>query len=601
MAEKPGAISNEVTVTIDLTEPAIFLQGSEPQASTSMLRGALHVKVTKRCKIKAISLKFTGKAVIQWSESISSRKTSLDENHEFWTHTWPLFDPVLHNEKRGTNADQVRLLDGEDDARTTVTPIADPVERSTSTVSLSNLSLREAKRLSLTVGQYRSPTKDESQAPAKGYRVFLPGYYIYSFEHPLDNHLPESINVESGSVKYELVAEVARAGAFKTNVLRNLEVPVIRVPAEGSLETVEPIAISRMWEDQLHYDIIISGKSFPLGSQVPVAFKLTPLAKVQCHRIRVLLTESVEYYSAKDRVHRHRNESPRKIQLFEKRADSLPTSAVPGSTLRITAGGGVPHNMRARAARGESVMTSATNIFGDLEGNENVGPTEMEFNVQLPSCKSMKRDPRQRLHPDTTYENIVVRHWIKILLRLSRADEQVPGKRRHFEIAIDSPLQILSCRATQANMFLPAYSSPSSSGSSAPLYGCGCPDARRSPEAPPEGSVLALPSAAHIPGIEERTRPVHLLRAPSYQPPAFDAEAPPPMLMTPPPNYADIASPTHGLEDYFGRMRAVYNNESDDEGYAQYATSPGGRVNVPLTPGGRVNRSMEISRAYGAL
>ena len=39
----------------------------------------------------------------------------------------------------------------------------------------------------------------------------------------------------------------------------------------------------------------------------------------------------------------------------------------------------------------------------------------MEFNVQLPSCHMMKDKLKsERLHFDTTYQNIQVNHWIKV-------------------------------------------------------------------------------------------------------------------------------------------------------------------------------------------
>ena len=220
--------------------------------------------------------------------------------------------------------------------------------------------------------------------------------------------------MELGSVKYELEASIERAGAFRANLLGNKEVTLIRAPSEGSLEQVEPIAISRNWEDQLHYDIVISGKSFPLGAQVPIAFKLTPLAKVQCHRIKVFVTENIEYFCSQKRV--HRMEPTRKIQLFEKRPDGPPTSAFPGSSMRIVSGGGLSYDQRAAASRGEEVTPSdSTNLLGNLEGDYNIGPTEMEFNVQLPSCINMKdKEKSQRLHFDTTYQNIQVHHWIKV-------------------------------------------------------------------------------------------------------------------------------------------------------------------------------------------
>jgi len=280
---------------------------------------------------------------------------------------------------------------------------------------------REEKRLSLRANQSRSFGKGDSSSNGpsvaqKGYRTFAPGDYMYNFELPLDSHLPETIDVDLGSVKYELEATIERAGAFKANLVGAKEVVLIRAPAEGSLEQVEPIAISRNWEDQLHYDIDISGKSFPLGAQVPIAFKLTPLAKVQCHRIKVMVTENIEYWANNRRV--HRMEPVRKIQLFEKRADGPPTSTFPGSTMRVMSGGGIPYDQRAEAARGESVMPlDPSNLLGPLNDGDNgaIGPTEMEFNVQLPTCKDMRdRDRTQRIHFDTTYQNIQVHHWIKV-------------------------------------------------------------------------------------------------------------------------------------------------------------------------------------------
>ena len=248
----------------------------------------------------------------------------------------------------------------------------------------------------------------------KGYRTFTPGDYIYNFELPIDSRLPETIDVDLGHVKYLLEATVERAGAFRSNLVGSREVTFIRAPAEGSLEQVEPIAISRTWEDQLHYDIVISGKSFPLGSSVPIAFKLTPLAKVQLHRIKVFVTENIQYFTANKRV--HRLEPVRKIQLFEKRADSKSVSAYPGSQVRITAGGGIAYDSRTEAARGnEDVPRDRTNLLGNLESGAEVGPTEMEFNVQLPSCHDMaERDRPQRLNFDTTYQGIQVNHWIKV-------------------------------------------------------------------------------------------------------------------------------------------------------------------------------------------
>ncbi|KAK1030011.1 hypothetical protein LTS16_019199, partial [Friedmanniomyces endolithicus] len=276
-----------------------------------------------------------------------------------------------------------------------------------------------------------------------------------------------------------------------------------------------------------------------------------------------------------------------------------------------------------------------TNLLGNLEGETNIGPTEMEFNVQLPSCKDMReRDRSQRLHFDTTYQNIQVHHWIKIVMRLSKPDINDSTKRRHFEISIDSPFHILSCQATQANTSLPAYSAPETAANPSggiSLHSCGCPgaaaihrasttsfvpsltstrpstsagadnDDRRPTTPTPHSPSLTRPQQAHIPGHQPPAaaassafeRPIHLLRAPSFNPPAFEDEDPPPPLVTPPPQYDDIASPTSGLADYFSRLADAYDSDDDDRGRLGV-----GRVSVPLTPGGRVHRSMDVRREW---
>ena len=342
-------------------------------------------------------------------------------------HTWPFFNAQFSNAENSHGADQVQLAKS---ANASVKDLGvfgpnlspfDHFQRSSSPIK-SNLTTKETKRLSLQLSQSRSFGKGESASGGptvaqKGYKTFDPGDYVYNFELALDSRLPESIAVELGSVKYGLEALVERAGAFRANLFGMKEVTLIRAPAEGSLEHVEPIAISRNWEDQLHYDIIISGKSFPLGSQVPIAFKLTPLAKVQCHRIKVYLTENIQYYTANKRV--HRIEPTKKLQLFEKRADGPSVSAFPGSSVRITAGGGVDYDSREAAARGdENIERDTTNLLGNLNGEHNIGPTEMEFTVQLPSCQHLKEKEKwHRVHFDTTSSTIQVNHWIKVDLR----------------------------------------------------------------------------------------------------------------------------------------------------------------------------------------
>jgi arrestin-related trafficking adapter 3/6 len=423
--EKPIASGNGLSISISLAEPVLYLQGFDQNDSTSgstaMLRGSLHLHVTKQAKLKTISLSFRGRSDTEWPEGIPPRRIEFRDTEIIMNHTWPFFNAQFPQAEHSYCADVVHLAKGPLISTKEVGVTASSFDLFQRTASpRPNPNHREANRLSLQLNQSRSFGKGETinggpTIAQKGFKVFHPGDYVYNFELPVDSRLPESINVELGNVKYELEALVERSGAFRANLMGTKQLTMIRAPAEGSLEQIEPIAISRNWEDQLHYDIVISGKSFPLGASVPIAFKLTPLAKVQCHRIKVFVTENIQYFTANKRV--HRLEPTRKVQLFEKRADAPSTSAYPGSTMRVTAGGGIAWDHREAAARGEeNVSRDQTNLLGNLDyDSASIGPTEMEFNVKLPSCHQMKDRPKsERLHFDTTYQNIQVNHWIKV-------------------------------------------------------------------------------------------------------------------------------------------------------------------------------------------
>ncbi|CAL3969236.1 unnamed protein product [Diplocarpon coronariae] len=662
-SEKPIASSGGIACHINLAEPVIFLTGLDHDgttrdsgfSTTSLLRGKLILNITKNVKIKTISLKFTGRARTLWPEGIPPEKTELFEEDSLRTQVLPFFNFGYEDAESGYGTQCNYIIRGERSGNSSVTNLAldGPGSTGTSGFSLPGitsrastiLSSREQKRLSLQSDQSRSFTKSESQYGAtprqKGYKTFYPGIYEYNFELPIDNNSPESLDVKMAYVRWNLEAVVRRAGTFKADIIGNKEIPVIRSPSEDSLELVEPISISRRWEDQLYYEIMISGKTFPLGSKIPIAFKLMPLAKVQVHKIKVYVSETVEYHAKNKKV--TRREPQRKILLFEKSAGKPLAKEYQTSVVRTTRGGEQSQQERAsnrnsalntrqmEAARAgvepEPLPDQTENMLGDIDlGLSNLlGSTEMEMEVQLPTCETMAKDATKKLTHACTWKNVDVHHWIKIVLRISRLDAEDPTgkKRRHFEISIDSPISLLNCRATQANLALPSYTDGDTGLSQQRV--CGCPNAAAVATPPgmpaletsPEGlfpggnehvdSVpdLARPPQAHLStnAASGVLRPMHLLRAPSFSPPPFDAEDAPPSFVTPPPQYdLVVGTPSHdAMTDYFERLDQFileHGLSHDDE--SSDSSSRGGRVNVanPRTPGSRLARSMEIDRNF---
>lgn len=189
-------------------------------------------------------------------------------------------------------------------------------------------------------------------------------------------------------------------------------------------------------------------------------------------------------------------------------------------------------------------------------------------------------------------------------MRLSKADPNDPSKRRHFEISIDSPFHILSCRAAGANTTLPAYNSGPNSGILAGAGTCSCPQLarRNSPRdgTPTMASTASLQTATGdvTPPMDENSRvarPMHLIRYPSHNPPPFDYDVAPPPLITPPPRYESVVS-NGGLADYFQRLadETASDDYSDEEGDGERHR----RLMPPLTPGGRIARSMDERRTW---
>ena len=443
------ASSGGIRCSILLAEPYVYLSGfdhdsrsrrNQQSSGTALLRGKLQLVVSKNVKIKALQLKLVGKTRTEWPEGIPPMRLQEWEEDSLRTQVLTFFN-AAYDSWETEYGNQCSFSLKERDAASTPSstdvslrafsagPDSPPLGGS---FRRSKTTSKELKRLGLRSVRARSFGQDDSSdekaaaaaASRKGYKTFSPGTYEYSFELPIDHHQLESTKLPFGSVKWELQATVERAGAFRPNLNGSKELSIVRLPDQLSLEATEPISISRQWDDQLHYDIVVSGKSFPIGSKIPVAFKFTPLAKVQVYKIRVFIAESIEYFTNDRQV--HRREPGRKLLLMEKTAGK-PMDPNFGAEVRTTSGGELNSHERriaretSRRRRGEasgSEREPMNNLLGDLEtGMESFwGPTEIEANVQIPTCEMMRRDKDVSLHPDSSWKNVTVDHWVKVSL-----------------------------------------------------------------------------------------------------------------------------------------------------------------------------------------
>ncbi|KAH9213495.1 hypothetical protein DL95DRAFT_462974 [Leptodontidium sp. 2 PMI_412] len=134
-------------------------------------------------------------------------------------------------------------------------------------------------------------------------------------------------------------------------------------------------------------------------------------------------------------------------------------------------------------------------------------------------------------------------------MRISRLDTNDPAgkKRRYIEISINSPVTILDCRASRDNLALPEYMGPNASTQSK-QHVCSCPNTAVT-HVSPAPSADEVPTLNSMNGGDGRPDgpdafvfdlarsqqeqlssnavvhlPIHMLRNPSYNPTAYDAE-----------------------------------------------------------------------------
>lgn len=423
LPKHPHAESKSVKLYIILAEPHLFLEGFEKAEYQSrppaILRGCLFLRILHPVKIKDITLKFKGTSRTEWPEGIPPRKVENIEEKGLINHTWPFYNhlnhyPTLPNSRN--NADIYIPKPNSDVSNFSLDASLSPVTSFTD--------IKPIKSPTSILKSFRSPTsslsltdiKSSKSNSALDEKVFHPGDYVYSFELPIQSSLPETVNATFGSISYFLEAHVERRGAFKTSLTARRPVSIIRIPFESSSEENEPIIIDRDWENKLQYDIAIYSKQVILNSYLPISFRMIPLDKLKVHRIRVYITEHLEYYCHNKKV--HRTEPPKKILLLEHKP------VKPNDNLLSL-------------------------------GDDEIGGVELDFQVFIPEYYT----DRLKLHHDTSSEDIQAHHWIKICIRISKSEPtpEDPDKRKQYELSIDSPLHILSPHCVHANTLLPSY------------------------------------------------------------------------------------------------------------------------------------------------
>jgi len=423
-----------------LLEPVIYLQGDgyrdrDSKNQPAICRGYLHLKVTKPTKIKSICVSFHGLARLQPLGESSKRQDLITSGITYFEDGHATFSGGYYS-----------LCDESITAKET----GQIVKSSAPALWFERLSPPEYDpgglgRSGFPGAGSGSPRHTNNSRSKGNYTIFPASDYTYPFEFLLHDSLPETISTDLISVRYYLEAKVEFPGIFHSQMRSQLNVPVLRLPSENSLELTEPISISKDWSEQLHYDACILGRSFRLGSRIPIRLKLTPFIDLKCCWLKVYVSQRIQYWKT-GRETRLLQLGRRKVLLFEKQAGNEHKSTYSGSKIRIAS----DRDLR----RPSDTQTSS--LLGEV-----LETREVELEVQLPRCPELKETPQwQRLLTSTKAGKPDVNHWIQIALCFSKedGDETVAKKQNAFQfLTIETPITVLSCKATASNIYVPPY------------------------------------------------------------------------------------------------------------------------------------------------
>lgn len=109
-------------------------------------------------------------------------------------------------------------------------------------------------------GEEAEDEKRKGKELSKGWKEFRAGTYTYPISIPIPASLPPTLLADFGQVHYTLKATVHRAGALTSNLVTTSEIICVSCPGSEDTEESESIVVERSWEDQLIYQIALSGK-----------------------------------------------------------------------------------------------------------------------------------------------------------------------------------------------------------------------------------------------------------------------------------------------------------------------------------------------------
>ncbi|KAI0061210.1 hypothetical protein BV25DRAFT_807582 [Artomyces pyxidatus] len=296
------------------------------------------------------------------------------------------------------------------------------------------------------VGEVLGLDGEEHKEFGDGWREFKKGTYTFPISFSIPSNMPPTLQCEYGSVSWRLKASVHRPGAFTTKLMASRDVILVASPSEDDTEDTENIVVERFWDDQMQYLLSISGRMFSIGGTIPIDVSFLPMSKMKLYRLSVSLDERVDYY-----IHMKQtscSDTTNRFSLLSLKYEDKYTPILPLDSDDPRAFEQSPLHDIINSHDDPSEVASS--LMGP-------GPWSFHFDLQLPTeCGLLHFTNKNKKG------NIQINHTLRIVMRVERGDDLYidpkTGKRKQFDIVVQTPVHILSCLSNSQRTSLPRYS-----------------------------------------------------------------------------------------------------------------------------------------------
>lgn len=251
------------------------------------------------------------------------------------------------------------------------------------------------------------------------------GMHKYPFELFIPGNVPETIDTERGSVHYKLSATAIRSG-LSPNLHVSEHVTIIRTVLEE--RNSEGIAIASDWNNQLGYEITIPKKAYPIGDSIDIDLKLNPRSKkINIVGIKIQMEEESVYKTKGQKSTESRTLLVHKVNNF---AEQILISDKNGSINNN-------NNQEGSSSSAQIIQDDDENLF-----------YHKNILLPIPKCSSP-------IYFSYKSSSINISHHLKIIFTIkSDSSEDGKKKKKKYDIKVDVPIILLSCRCAED---LPQY------------------------------------------------------------------------------------------------------------------------------------------------